>query len=66
MGGGSMGKIMVCLDKSGVLCVRSDMPDMTYEVFDMSKLKREGMLQIEIEAEWDMRVPNYPHQVKEV
>ena len=59
-------KIMVCLDKGGVQCVRSDKLAVAYEVFDMPRKRKEGMSSVEIEADWDMLVPRYPHMAEEV
>jgi len=58
-------KILVCVDK-GVTCVRSDNPNVKVEYFDMGKMKRDGFTRDEIEADWDMRMPSFPHSVKEV
>jgi hypothetical protein len=58
-------KILVCLDKGGVSCVRSDHPDVQVEVFDIPKKRRDGYSSAEIEADWDMIVPRYPHAAED-
>ena len=58
-------KILVCLDK-GVTCVRSDKPDVKVEIFDIGRMRHDGLTRYEIEADWDMRIPNYPHTTEEV